>query len=130
MNITKAQAANLVKEWGAGFWRIVPASITDLAKTLGKPVNSVRWYIDRGSIPAPSLKWNRATHYLPDEVRRIVMFFNRPPEKRQRVGVRHVSQEEVAEMRRLWLAGERQPAIAELFGVSQGTVSRLIRGDR
>lgn len=124
-----------------GFWRVVPAhvvksvfglaSITDLAKLVGKPVTSLRWWIEEGRIPAPSFIVKRAAYYTADECRKIVIYFNTRVASgvSGKIGVRKAKKAEVAEMRRLWLAGEGQPKIAELFGVSQGTVSRLIRGD-
>jgi len=37
---------------------------------------------------------------------------------------------DAAEMRKKWLAGVSQAVIAQQDGVSQGTVSRIVRGQR
>jgi transcriptional regulator len=53
----------------------------------------------------------------------------KPLRRRQRLPI-FLTDDQVAEIRQRWAKGETQRALADEFGVTQSTVSRIVRAQR
>jgi Helix-turn-helix len=132
--ITETQALRLIDSWGAEFWRRIPSravksvlglySLTDAAKELGVTVQCLGNYLYDGRVPKPSVMFNKAKFYTAAELKKIkdvLPSLKRPPGRPRK---------EVVEIRAKWLSGVSQKELGKEYGVSQGTVSRIVRGER
>ncbi|MDG9855590.1 NUMOD4 motif-containing HNH endonuclease [Pseudomonas nitroreducens] len=52
------------------------------------------------------------------------------PPRGERSGSARLSQEDVEEIKRLWLGGMSQSGLSKIYGVDQSHISRMVRGER
>lgn len=133
-NIGKEQALHLIESWGNDFWKRIPSrcakavlelySFSDAAAEFGLTPQAMCHCATDGRIPRPTVSFNTAKYYTAAEVRKIRQTLAEIKRPRGR------PRKDAAEMRKKWLSGVSQAVIAAQHGVTQGTVSRMVRGER
>ncbi|MBX9677412.1 MAG: hypothetical protein K2X38_01525 [Gemmataceae bacterium] len=134
---TSKQVLAVASAW-PHFWQTVPLkyvkrtlgmkSVAEVSCLFGVPRPTFDRYVADGVLPGPGVEVRRTLLYTPDAVARIGQLWRTLKTKPKRVS--RWSQADVDGMRALWATGVPQRVIAERYGVTQGTVSRLIRGGR
>lgn len=96
-----------------------------VARMLGTDRVTLAYHIRRCHVPPPRLQRGRRVFYSVEEVNEILDWWFR---QRVPLGVSYYLPADVNEMKRLHAGGIPQTEIAERYGVSQATVSFLLRG--
>lgn len=132
---TRQETAAVALAWSR-FWRAVPLkcvkralglkSVADVVRMLGAARPTFDKCVANGTIPGPGVEVGRTLLYTPEAVARIGQLWR--TRKRERPS--RWSQADVEDVRASWASGVPQRVIAKRYGVTQGTVSRLIRGGR
>lgn len=136
MKLTDTQKIHLFNALGPVWTTIIPVpvikrilklySASDVARRVNKCQTQINYHVRCGHVPGPSVKIGKRWFWTASDAREVEDYLTGP--RRYSPRRSRYTEAEIAEMKRLWAAGESQWDIARKFDATQSAVSRIVNG--
>lgn len=102
------------------------SSASDIARRVNKAVTQIVYHVRAAHVPGPTVRLNKRWFWTATDARIVEEYLTGPKKYTPRRS--RYSEEELADMRRLYRSGWTQWEIARKYNATQSMVSRIVNG--